>query len=57
MLKKVAREYEPVEFRPIPGQEDEWAAITGYDRSRLWDWLGLYPVYGYIILMTLAMFG
>lgn len=46
---------EEVEFKPIPGAEEEWAGFQFVDRSRLWDWLGLYPVGFYLALCLLLL--
>jgi hypothetical protein len=35
---------EAVEFRPLPGQEDDWAEFNYVERSALWYWLGFLPV-------------
>lgn len=35
---------ERVEFRPLPGQETEWAEFQYVERSRLWYWAGVFPV-------------
>jgi hypothetical protein len=48
--KYVSREREPIEFRPIAGGDEEWAGLHYVPRSRLWDWLGLYPVGAYLVL-------
>jgi hypothetical protein len=53
--RSVPREAEEVEFRPVPGQEREWAGSTWLARSRLWDALGTYPVAGVIVLLLLLM--
>jgi hypothetical protein len=52
VAKRLAREHELVEFRPLPGQEDEWAAGSEWEtRSLLWKWLGLYPLLAYVAIM------
>jgi len=33
-----------VEFRPLPGQEDDWAEFSYVERSQLWLWLGIAPI-------------
>lgn len=49
--RRLPREFEPVEFRPMPGQEDEWATGSDWEiRSPLWRWLGLYPLLAFITL-------
>jgi hypothetical protein len=35
---------EPVEFRPLPGQEEEWAEFNYLKRSPVWYWMGVFPV-------------
>jgi len=50
VMRRLARERETVEFRPIPGHEDEWAGASLEDRSRAWDWLGTYPLLIFISL-------
>lgn len=55
LLKPVAREREEVVFKPIPGQEDDWAFVFGDNRSRLWDGLGTYPIIGFIVLMLILL--
>lgn len=46
----VSRDREEIEFRPIPGSEEEWAMYQYIGRNPLWDWVGLYPVAAYLIL-------
>jgi hypothetical protein len=42
-----------VEFRPLPGQDDEWAMGSEPDiLSPLWKWLGLYPLLAYISVVA-----
>ena len=50
------RDQEPVEFKLIPGQEDEWAGEAEMELSPLWRWLGVYPLYGWVIA-TLILIG
>lgn len=52
----VPLEEEPVEFRMMPGQEDEWAGTADMELSPLWDWLGAYPLYAFVVAM-LALIG
>lgn len=51
----VPREEEVVEFRPIPGQEEDWAGFQFVDRSRLWEYLGIYPIGGYLVLCAILL--
>jgi hypothetical protein len=44
----VPRQEEVVEFRPIPGAEDSWASHCYVERSRLWDYLGVFPIGAYL---------
>jgi hypothetical protein len=54
--KRLAREHEAVEFRPLPGQDDEdWAGTELDSRSPLWKWLGLYPLLAYISVVFTMM--
>jgi hypothetical protein len=51
----MAREEEPVNFRPAPGMEDEWAAFEDPRRSAMWMALGVIPITTLIcILLELA---
>lgn len=50
MFKLVPREAEPVEFRLLPGTEEEWASAVYVERSRLWDFLGVIPVLATVVL-------
>lgn len=50
MFRFVAREEEPVNFRPVPGLETGWAKYETPERSMLWWWLGVIPVAGWISL-------
>lgn len=34
---------EPVEFRPLPGQEEDWAEFSYLDQT-YWFWLGTFPI-------------
>lgn len=54
-VKVVPRSEEPVEFVMMPGQEDEWAGTSEMELSPLWRWLGLYPVFGWIVLQLLMI--
>lgn len=54
--RPVAREDEPVEFRPVPGQEEEWAGLVYTARSRLWDALGTIPV-ALLLIGSLILIG
>lgn len=48
-IKRLPREHELIEFRPVPGVRSEWAAGSEAEiRSPLWDWLGLFPLLGFI---------
>lgn len=47
---------EPVEFRPLPGQEEDWAGSDYILRSQLWYWLGVYPI-GAILVLILTFMG
>jgi hypothetical protein len=52
--RRVGSHEEPVEFRPLPGQEDDWAGYTYVPRDRIWDWMGTYPVaLSFILLLVL----
>jgi hypothetical protein len=53
--KLVPTDYELVEFRPVPGAEDEWAGFQFVDHSRLWDWLGVLPVGLWLVLNLLVI--
>lgn len=54
----VPRDEEPVEFRPVPGQEHEWAGYGYFVRSKLWDYLGLYPALACVVgVLTLIGLG
>lgn len=44
---------EPVEFRPLPGQEEGWAEFNYVVRSPLWYWLGVFPICGAFIALLL----
>jgi len=46
---------EPVEFRPLPGQEGDWAGADYVIMSPLWYWLGIYPVAGFHVLLLVLM--
>jgi len=46
---------EPVEFRPLPGQEGDWAGADYLPREPIWLWLGIYPVAGYLVLLLVYM--
>jgi hypothetical protein len=52
----VSRDREEIEFKPIPGSEEEWAMFQYIGRSRIWDWLGLYPV-GLYFICNLMLIG
>jgi hypothetical protein len=52
----VDRSDEPVEFRPVPGQEDEWASLSYVERSALWGGLGALPV-GVVLVVLLVLMG
>ena len=52
--RPVTREHEEVEFRPVPGQEHEWASFCDVQRSRLWDYIGVYPV-GFALVAILLL--
>jgi hypothetical protein len=54
--KSVLREDEPIEFRPVAGQEDEWASTSYVQRSALWEALGLMPV-GFLFVIQLILIG
>lgn len=54
-IKLVPREEEPVEFVLLPGQEDEWAGAAEMELSPLWEWLGVYPLFGWIVLVLLMI--
>lgn len=42
--RSVGSAEEAVEFRPLPGFEDDWAAFNYVDRGGVWYWLGLFPI-------------
>jgi len=44
-----------VEFRPLPGQEGDWAGADYLPREPIWLWLGIYPVAGYLVLLLIYM--
>lgn len=46
---------EPVEFRPLPGQEGDWAGADYVIRSPLWYWFGIYPVAGCLVLLLVYL--
>ena len=46
---------EPVEFRPIPGQEGDWAGADYVVRSPLWYWAGIYPIALYLVMVLVLM--
>ena len=46
---------EPVEFRPLPGQEGDWAGADYVCRSPLWYWVGIYPVALYLVIVLVLM--
>lgn len=46
---------EPVEFRPLPGQEGDWAGAEYVCRSLLWYWIGIYPVALYLVFVLVLM--
>lgn len=48
---------EPVVFRPLPGQEDDWAEFNYVDRGGVWFWVGTFPVavFFMIVLVLLGM--
>jgi hypothetical protein len=48
-------EEEPVEFRMLPGQEDDWAGAADMDLSPLWNWLGIYPLYIFFVVMLVLI--
>ena len=54
--RPVAPSEEAVEFRPLPGQEDDWAEFNWVDRGELWFWLGTFPIALYF-MMLLALIG
>lgn len=55
-VKRLAREREPVEFKPLPGQENDWASGSEPEiLSPLWRWLGLYPILLFITLYCLLI--
>jgi hypothetical protein len=54
--KKVSPEAETLEFKPIPGYEEEWAGFSYVERSRLWDALGVVPV-GLWFVLSLVIAG
>jgi len=54
-LRPVVVQREEVVFKPIPGQEEEWAEYEGDDRSRLWDWLGTYPILTFIVILLICI--
>ena len=54
--KKVSPEAGAVEFKPIPGYEEEWAGFNYVERSRLWDALGVVPV-GLWFVLSLVIAG
>ena len=54
--RPVSREMEEVEFKPIPGTEDSWPQFSYIQRSRLWAYLGIYPV-GMYISVWLVLLG
>jgi hypothetical protein len=53
--RPVPRSEEPIEFRPVPGQEHLWAGSTYVPRSRLWDVLGFYPVLMIVVSMVIMI--
>lgn len=46
---------EPVEFRPLPGQEADWAGADYVPGSPLWLWIGAYPVGAYLIYLLVLL--
>lgn len=53
--RPVSRHQEPVEFRPVAGLEAEFVGWQITVRSRLWDWLGTYPIIAWIVLVLLMI--
>jgi hypothetical protein len=47
---------EPVEFRPLPGQEDDWAEYNYVARAGVWYWAGTFPV-SLAFMAVLALIG
>lgn len=41
--RRVGTGEEPVEFRPLPGQEEDWAEFNYLDQT-LWFWMGIFPI-------------
>jgi ABC-type phosphate transport system auxiliary subunit len=54
--RSVPTSEERVEFRPLPGQEDDWAEFNWLDRGAEWYWLGTFPV-GLALIMILLLIG
>lgn len=54
-IRFVSREEEPVNFRPVPGLEQEWATFEDPRRSLLWLSLGILPVS--LAISMLLVFG
>lgn len=54
-FRALAREEEPVNFRPLPGLEEEWAQYEDPQRSDLWFWLGIAPVAAFISITLVSM--
>jgi len=43
-----------VEFRPLPGQEDDWAEFNYVIPAPCWYWLGTFPIALYFMaILTL----
>jgi hypothetical protein len=53
--REVSRGQEDVEFRPVAGLEREFAGWALVRRSRVWDYLGLYPIGVYIVAMLVLI--
>jgi hypothetical protein len=47
---------EAVEFRPLPGQEQDWAEYNYVDRGAEWFWLGTFPI-GICFIAILLLIG
>lgn len=53
--RPVGRHEEPVEFRPLPGQEADWAGADYLPREPIWLWLGVYPIGAAHVMLLLLM--
>jgi hypothetical protein len=52
--RPVGNSEEAVEFRPLPGQEDDWAEFNYAIPAPCWYWLGTFPIALYFMaILTL----